>query len=181
MYKTSREPISCYFLFYVLFYFIVSYQFSCVCLCLALSSLSSSASLTFLHSFQSSPRSLCFPVTWPRTHLFVTVIWSGLQTTCAPTPSRPAVPAAPALAASQTNALDRSRARNSAAPVGRWLSVTVFRCLPLISLLGSLSLRQALLFLVHLSLSLLYYSTSLLLSAGSGYYLCIVPSNSYHI
>lgn len=45
-----------------------------------------------------------FPVTWPRTHLFATVIWSGLPTTCAPTRSRRAAPAAPAHGGSQTNA-----------------------------------------------------------------------------
>jgi len=78
---------------------------------------------------------LCSPVTWPRTHLFVTVIWSGWQTTCAPTPSRPAAPAVPALADSQTNALDRSRARSSAAPVGRWLQMS-----PSYLALGSLAL-----------------------------------------
>jgi len=53
------------------------------------------------------------------------------------------------------------------------------RCLQ-ISLGLSLSLRQALLFLFHLSLTALLLP-SLFLSAGSGYYLCIVPSTSYHI
>lgn len=120
---------------------------------------------------------LCPPVTWPRTHLFVTVIWNGWLTTCAPTQLRPVVPAAPARADWQTNALDRLRARNSAAPVGWWLIVTVPKCLFLISLSGSLSLRVALLFLFHLSLTSIFLP-SLFLSAGSGFYLCIVPSNS---
>lgn len=92
--------------------------------------------------YTSLPIPLCSPGTWPRTHLSVTVTWSGWQTTCAPTPSRPAVPAAPALAALQTNALDRSRARNSVALVGQWLSLAVSERLPLVSLSLELSTSQ---------------------------------------
>lgn len=133
--------------------------------------LSSFTTSDFLSYRLSLP--LCFPVTWLRIHLFVTVIWSGWLTTCAPTPLRPVEPAAPAHGDWQTNALDRLRARSSAAPVGWWLIVTVSKC----SLWGFLSLRLALLFLFHLSVtSILLHS--LFLSAGSGFYLCIVPSNS---
>lgn len=133
--------------------------------------------------YTSLPLPLCSPGTWPRTHLSVTVTWSGWQTTCAPTPSRPAVPAAPALAALQTNALDRSRARNSVALVGQWLSLAVSERLPLVSLSlsSSLPLRQGLMGgFFHMALIALFLPSPFL-SAGSGFYLCIVPSTSYHI
>lgn len=105
----------------------LSLQFSCVFLLL---------------SSSSTPLPLCSPVTWPRTHLFVTVIWSGWQTTCAPTPSRPAAPAAPAPAGSQTNVLDRSRARNSAAPVGPVAQCRRLQISPSYSLSRVLSVSQ---------------------------------------
>lgn len=66
-------------------------------------------------------------VIWLRTHLSVTVTWSGWPTTCAPTLSRPAGPAAPALAALPTNASGRSRARNFVVLVSQ---IFQFRCLP---------------------------------------------------
>lgn len=122
------------------------------------------------------PPPLCSAAIWPRTHLFVTVTWSGWLTTCAPTPSRPVVPAAPALAALQTNASDRSRARNSVARVGLWLSLPFSKCF-LIYLPSSL--RGFGVFIVFSCFFILTLSLSL--SAGSGFYLCVVLSSSYHI
>lgn len=55
--------------------------------------------------------------TWPRTLSSVTVTSSGWRTSCAPTPSRRAEPAAPAPGASPTSASGRSRARSSGAQV----------------------------------------------------------------
>lgn len=72
---------------------------------------------------------LCSSATWPRTRSFVTVTWSGWRITCAPTPLRPAELAAPALAALQTNVLDKSRARSSAALVGWCPSLHPAACL----------------------------------------------------
>lgn len=91
--------------------------------------------LSFFSSF-FDPFLLYFPATWHRTHLSVTVIWSGWPTTCAPTPLRPAAPAVPALAVSQTNASDRSRARSSAAPVCRRLHNAVSKRLFFLSQTG---------------------------------------------
>lgn len=84
--------------------------------------------------FSSSLPSLSSPVTWPRTRSSVTVIWSGWQTICAPTQSRPAALAALVLVASQINVLDRSRARSSAALVGCCFCIS--RCLYLCDFLG---------------------------------------------
>lgn len=72
---------------------------------------------------------LCSSATWPRTRSFVTVTWSGWRITCAPTLLRPAELAAPALAALQTNVLDKSRARSSAALVGWCPSLHPAACL----------------------------------------------------
>lgn len=55
--------------------------------------------------------------TWPRTLSSATVTSSGWRTSCAPTPSRRAEPAAPAPGAWPTSASGRSRARSSGAQV----------------------------------------------------------------
>lgn len=54
---------------------------------------------------------------WPKTPLFVTAISSGSRIISTPTPSRPAVPAAPAPGVWQTKESDRSKARNSVVQV----------------------------------------------------------------
>lgn len=55
--------------------------------------------------------------TWPRTLSSATATSSGWRTSCAPTPSRRAGPAAPAPGAWPTSASGRSRARSSGAQV----------------------------------------------------------------
>lgn len=110
-------------------------------------------SSSFSFSFPSAPLPICPAVTWPRIHLFVTVIWSGWLTTCVPTPSKPAVPVVPAHADWQTNALDKSRARNSAALVGQWLGRRISSAF-LLSFFFLSQAFQALLFYTTLTFSL---------------------------
>ena len=68
----------------------------------------------------SSPICPLWTGIWPRTPSSVTVTSSGWQTSCAPTPSRPVVPAVPAPDASPTSALARSKARSSGAQVAAY-------------------------------------------------------------
>lgn len=69
------------------------------------------------HVRDSVPFCMCALVTWPKTRLSATAIWSGWQITCRTTPLRQAAPAAPALDGSPTSASDKSKARSSAVQV----------------------------------------------------------------